>query len=179
MNEYVIHAKVKNNLLLSRILDRAENVNKFCAEENLCPSAVGELINMKTPALKARGWILLAQRLSDIFECDPEDLFTEEQRVAKLRSNSAFVEMSRQQVMEIADPLKMLEASDLVEKILSHPTLRHKEKKVLRLRYVNDMTLTEVAESFDVSIERVRQIEAKALRRLRDPHVSVARLLLP
>ena len=55
-------------------------------------------------------------------------------------------------------------------------TLTEREQKVLRLRFgMNDgraRTLEEVGKEFDVTRERIRQIEAKALRKLRHPSRS-------
>lgn len=55
-------------------------------------------------------------------------------------------------------------------------TLTDREQKVLRLRFgMNDgraRTLEEVGKEFDVTRERIRQIEAKALRKLRHPSRS-------
>ncbi|MEL0279908.1 MAG: RNA polymerase sigma factor RpoD [Gammaproteobacteria bacterium] len=61
--------------------------------------------------------------------------------------------------------------SDSTHDILSSLTPR--EAKVLRMRFGIDMntdhTLEEVGKQFDVTRERIRQIEAKALRKLRHP----------
>ncbi|MBR5152558.1 MAG: RNA polymerase sigma factor RpoD [Clostridia bacterium] len=55
-------------------------------------------------------------------------------------------------------------------------TLTEREEKVLRLRFGLDdgraRTLEEVGKEFDVTRERIRQIEAKALRKLRHPSRS-------
>jgi len=55
-------------------------------------------------------------------------------------------------------------------------TLSPREAKVLRMRFGIDMntdhTLEEVGKQFDVTRERIRQIEAKALRKLRHPSRS-------
>ena len=55
-------------------------------------------------------------------------------------------------------------------------TLTSREAKVLRLRFgLEDgrpRTLEEVGKEFDVTRERIRQIEAKALRKLRHPSRS-------
>jgi len=52
-------------------------------------------------------------------------------------------------------------------------TLSHREAKVLQLRFGidcdSDHTLEEVGKKFNVTRERIRQIEAKALRKLRHP----------
>ena len=55
-------------------------------------------------------------------------------------------------------------------------TLTDREKKVLMLRFGlidgRAHTLEEVGRTFDVTRERIRQIEAKALRKLRHPSRS-------
>jgi RNA polymerase primary sigma factor len=52
-------------------------------------------------------------------------------------------------------------------------TLSPKEEKVIRLRFGigcdREHTLEEIGQQFDVTRERIRQIEAKALRQLRSP----------
>jgi DNA-directed RNA polymerase sigma subunit (sigma70/sigma32) len=57
-------------------------------------------------------------------------------------------------------------------------TLTPREAKVLRMRFGIEMntdhTLEEVGKQFDVTRERIRQIEAKALRKLRHPHVRTS-----
>lgn len=65
----------------------------------------------------------------------------------------------------------------LKEQLLSVlDTLTPREEKVLRLRYGIDdgkpRTLEEVGKEFNVTRERIRQIEAKALRKLRHPSRS-------
>ena len=61
-----------------------------------------------------------------------------------------------------------------LEEVMS--TLTSREAKVLRLRFGLDdgkaRTLEEVGKEFDVTRERIRQIEAKALRKLRHPSRS-------
>ncbi|MEZ5538475.1 MAG: RNA polymerase sigma factor RpoD [Pseudomonadales bacterium] len=61
--------------------------------------------------------------------------------------------------------------SEATREVLSSLTAR--EAKVLRMRFGIDMntdhTLEEVGKQFDVTRERIRQIEAKALRKLRHP----------
>jgi RNA polymerase primary sigma factor len=63
---------------------------------------------------------------------------------------------------------------DVVKEILDGLTPR--EAKVLRMRFgiemASDHTLEEVGKQFDVTRERIRQIEAKALRKLKHPSRS-------
>jgi RNA polymerase primary sigma factor len=78
---------------------------------------------------------------------------------------------------KIASPLEFAIRNNLhlqVRKVLN--TLTDREEKVLRWRFGigehTDHTLEEVGQEFDVTRERIRQIEAKALRKLRHPSRS-------
>ncbi len=74
----------------------------------------------------------------------------------------------------IESPIDKATAEGLKEATLEIlQTLTPREAKVLRMRFGIDMntdhTLEEVGKQFDVTRERIRQIEAKALRKLRHP----------
>ena len=80
---------------------------------------------------------------------------------------------------EVSEPMEAATANSLreqLEKALS--MLTEREAKVLRLRFGFEdgktHTLEEVGKEFNVTRERVRQIESKALRRLRHPSKSKA-----
>jgi RNA polymerase primary sigma factor len=64
--------------------------------------------------------------------------------------------------------------ADQTRKVLA--TLTPREERVLRMRFGigmnTDHTLEEVGQQFSVTRERIRQIEAKALRKLRHPSRS-------
>lgn len=74
-------------------------------------------------------------------------------------------------------PSENVMGSSLVEQTeKALATLTPREEKVLRMRFGigerSDHTLEEVGQNFDVTRERIRQIEAKALRKLRHPSRS-------
>ncbi len=78
---------------------------------------------------------------------------------------------------KVASPLDSAIRKNLhhqVRRVLN--TLTEREEKVLRWRFgigeQTDHTLEEVGQEFDVTRERIRQIEAKALRKLRHPSRS-------
>jgi RNA polymerase primary sigma factor len=77
-------------------------------------------------------------------------------------------------IMSPAEAVIRLNLSEQTRKVLS--TLTPREEKVLRMRFGigerADHTLEEVGRDFDVTRERIRQIEAKALRKLRHPSRS-------
>ena len=80
-------------------------------------------------------------------------------------------------IINQAEAVISLNLSEQTRKVLA--TLTPREEKVLRMRFgigeKSDHTLEEVGQDFFVTRERIRQIEAKALRKLRHP--SRAKLL--
>ena len=79
-----------------------------------------------------------------------------------------------QQAVSPVDSATMEGLAEATQNMLAGLTSR--EAKVLRMRFGIDMntdhTLEEVGKQFDVTRERIRQIEAKALRKLRHPSRS-------
>jgi RNA polymerase primary sigma factor len=77
-------------------------------------------------------------------------------------------------VVAPAEAVVQLNLSEQTRKVLA--TLTPREEKVLKMRFgideKADHTLEEVGQNFDVTRERIRQIEAKALRKLRHPSRS-------
>jgi RNA polymerase primary sigma factor len=75
------------------------------------------------------------------------------------------------QTLSPADAAMALSLEEQTRKVLA--TLTPREEQILRLRFGigerSDYTLEEVGQRFAVTRERIRQIEAKALRKLRSP----------
>ncbi len=77
-------------------------------------------------------------------------------------------------VINPAEAIANLNLAEQTRRVLA--TLTPREEKVLRMRFgigeEADHTLEEVGQDFNVTRERIRQIEAKALRKLRHPSRS-------
>jgi len=77
-------------------------------------------------------------------------------------------------IVSPAEAVINMNLAEQTRKVLA--TLTPREEKVLRMRFgigeKSDHTLEEVGQDFEVTRERIRQIEAKALRKLRHPSRS-------
>ena len=73
------------------------------------------------------------------------------------------------------------EVSACVQELLDVLTTR--ESKVLRFRFGiglgSDSTLEEIAEMYDLTQERIRQIQMKAIRKLKNPELKLAEVFWP
>jgi|GEM_PF-1436929 RNA polymerase sigma factor (sigma-70 family) len=180
-----VEVRVRNNLILSRMEHRgiksvAELARKMGIESQ--KGMLGDLVNMTKAAKNESGtWHILALDLADFFECKPEELFSEFQQEIALEKNRSEAEMTYAEMQRLAsrrqEPVtpeleyaaKQLRSA--IDQALQMLTPR--EERVIRLRFGFDggegLTLDQVGELFGRSRERIRNIEARALRKLKHP----------
>lgn len=197
MKDYRVEIKVRNAPLL-RAMERAGFYTAMsCAKAaGIQPSELGRYLNLlETPIIygnkpglpcNEEGWrwrrsvIKLSKALRDL----PENLFPPQHIRKAIRSNRASVEMSLDEFARLPTSIVPLienhqtPEGDLIDRDLkvalkqALEELNPVEELVVRMRYGLDTdarTLDEVATEIDRSRERVRQIELKALRKLRKP----------
>lgn len=185
-NEYRIEIKVRNNILLDKVEKAGyKSIPVFCKTHGIMYSTLNDVINMTQSAMDSRGnWRTCVLKTADALQCSPENLFTEAQLNAQLKTNKKTMRVNEAEMrfMLEHDEPKFLEDSyaddqrdQMVQKMLL--TLTPREQKVIKMRmgldeYDHDHTLEECAVHFDVNRERIRQIEAQALRKLRHPSRS-------
>jgi RNA polymerase sigma factor (sigma-70 family) len=182
MTDYRVQIKVRNARLLRAIEKAGHQPGQIFARE-VGISYTGHLLpylNLKRTPFDENGDLRpCAEMLCVFLNRLPDELWSEEQRYP-LVTNAAEIELSAASVHELlaspsdcADPLSLLErkqAAQAVDALLD--TLTPREAEVLRLRHGIDgepMNLEEMAKAKGCSRERIRQIEAKALRKLRAP----------
>lgn len=179
MEEYRVDIKVRNNLILRKIESLGyKSPYEFCHQRGISYVSLLRFTNMKNPIFDSQGRIKpFIKKLCDTLNCLPEELFTATQMEASLETNKRTLEVKEAEMrflLDQQDQTKLLdqivedeELSYTVKKALS--TLSPREEKVIRLRFEDDLTLEETAKQLDVTRERIRQIEAKALRKLKHP----------
>ena len=187
MTDYRVQIKVRNARLLRAIEKAGHQPGQIFAREVGISYTVHLLpyLNLKRTPFDENGDLRpCAEKLCVFLNCLPDELWSEEQRYPLL-TNAAEIELSAASVHELlaspsdcADPLSLLEkkqAAQAVDALLD--TLTPREAEVLRLRHGIDgepMNLEEMAKAKRCSRERIRQIEAKALRKLRAPARQLA-----
>ena len=95
-------------------------------------------------------------------------------RMRRTRSSRGVSEASTRVVVSPAEAVINVNLKEQTAQVLRSLTAR--EEKVIKMRFGledgSEHTLEEVGQSFAVTRERIRQIEAKALRKLRHPSRS-------
>jgi RNA polymerase sigma factor (sigma-70 family) len=130
----------------------------------------------------ARGLKPTAENLAEFYGFSPNYLFPRDLYDVPDKYRSGRVEVPDEKVREMAriseerrleqstpsaqDRVEQKELEQSVREALNN--LMPRQEKILRLRFFEEASLEEVAEEFEVTKERIRLTEAKALRQLRD-----------
>jgi transcriptional regulator with XRE-family HTH domain len=189
MKEIEVEIKLRNNRLLQRRRELGLTQAELGERVGITAHTVGQYETMNMHPISTRdadlGWKPSALSLAEFFAVDPWELFPE--AIQQIRKSSARIEVDAadvgrlldgpSHVAELPGPAEAYDAEELravVDDALD--TLSPRERRVIDRRFGLDgeggSTLEEVAEEFGVGTERIRQIEAKAIRRMRHPAVS-------
>ena len=179
MDDLRLELRCRNNVLWHAIFDLHPSVSDFCRTHGISNSFVGRLLNLKEyPRRKDGEWWLSARRLSEVtgLGCDelfPETLYTTEafglRHVAEVPSIQ-YVPLSEAAHLMLPatqeDDVERQEVADLLRKGMIRLTPR--EQLVIDARMGEDeQTFRQVGETINLSSQRVRQIEANSLRKMR------------
>lgn len=145
---------------------------------------INKLIRIERQLLQELGRAPQAEEIAEIMEMPPEKV----REIMKIAQEPVSLEtpIGEEEDSHLGDfipdddalaPAEAAAFTMLKEQLISVlDTLTPREEKVLRLRFGLDdgrsRTLEEVGKEFNVTRERIRQIEAKALRKLRHPSRS-------
>ena len=166
--DFNLKVTVRNGRLLRAIRERYSSVADMCRKMGRSHQTVNKLITMKAVPYNSKGWTDLALDIAGMVGRDPEDLWPEHMRELRLRKSTSEVNLD-------LDDVKKLVQEGSSEKTISQlsalsqfsQNLSSRERDVLARRFAHDQSLDECAASLRVSRERVRQIEAKAFRKMR------------
>lgn len=181
IEDYRVDLKVRNNLLLTAIEQAGyKNVSQFSKAVGISASDVGEYVNLKVPPLNKEGHFRPnAQKIIDFLGVLPEDLWTHEQLTMELETNrahfgidkknlTALLERTATGILEFEEPEQALEHKELRAKVQEVLDCLTPREKMVLLQRTDDQTLETAANILEVTRERVRQIEMKGKRKMKN-----------
>jgi len=186
MKDYRVKITIRNERILSVMESMGfPSVRNLCEVNKLDYNRIVNIISGKIKPLNEKGELIpVVIKLLDTLDMTPEEAFTERQ-LQGFRKSSIIVKLEEKEMVKLANPIRNQEQK-LIETEVKHKlekainSLRPMEKTIIKLRYgINDSehTLEQIALIFNLSRERIRQIEKKALSRLRHPTNSTEILL--
>lgn len=174
--EYAVKITVRNGLILRQMKKLGiKSQVELSKLTGISLQTLNSLITLrKAPRNTYTGeWVDAAFALSSALQVEPEELWTSAQQGMALERNNYEINMSEEHVKHLAsgestDKLALGgEQSRILRGALSNLTPR--EEQVVRRRFFDDDSLEEIAGDWGVSKTRIRQIECKALRKMKHP----------
>ena len=180
--DYELTLKIRNAPLLNMMRSHGYNTAaELHRASGIAQNCIGGFLNLTYTAYVKDGFTprKTALRLADFFLVSVQELFPKDHLTSPLARNTFSTQVSSYQMTQLTnssaeDPMKLLEifeteGRDSFDDMLKGTTVTDREKSVLTMRLKNDLTLEETAQNLKVTRERIRQIEFKALRKLRHP----------
>ena len=189
VNPYLVKVSIRNNLIIKAIHKAGyRNVSQFCEQNGMAKTQLTELISFRTPPLTKEGEFREpAKKLMEGLCALPTELWTAEQLTMELKRNTSIKEVNLDAMLSVLG-INAEEALQMIEPPKPDEVLEEKEKaqvvgemldsltpreaRVLRMRFgigCDEHTLEEVGKKLDVTSERIRQMEVKALRKMKHP----------
>ena len=182
MNDYRVKITIRNERLLAAMEGMGyKSVAEFSRNQGLNSVKVREIFSGKIPPLDREGNPKeLTKEILEILNLTIEKAFTEKQ-LKGFKKHTFEVKIEEEKLLQIISPAKNQEIKVIEQEVKSKlseilSTLTPREEKILRMRFGigmnTDHTLEEVGRKFFVTRDRIRQIEARALRKLKHPSRS-------
>lgn len=173
--EYRVKVSVSNNLLIQAIENAGyKNQSDFARAIDCNASYINMLCGLRISPMTREGeFTKVANQVMEALGACPTDLWTEEQLTMNLKRSSSWSVMGREELNELMHgaPKSLLEsvAGQELKKAMDavRKTLTFREQQVIGMRFDDDKTMEECGKELGLSKEGVRNIEAKALRKIR------------
>jgi len=183
MKDYLLQIKIKNAPMIEIMrVHGYENAADLSRASGIQQTTIGSYLNLKlAPWSSSRNrWKLSIIKIADCLKVPIESLFPAQHLEKCLPRNSIEAEIDLKELEQLSqgklEPSiedRLLEESQINILDAALDSLLDREKKVLKMRhgigYPEAMTLHEIADEFSLTTERIRQIEYKALRKLKNP----------
>lgn len=182
--EFLVRVSVKNNRLHKMRTEAGLTVGQLREKTGVNLGTYAKLVGLRlSPKTKKGKWRIPVKRLAKFFKCCEEDLFPP--NLESVINPSASKEVRADEIAQLCAPQEQLRlmAPDPEQVIIGEEvkhalydelgTLTAREETVIRMRFglgdEKESTLEEIGKHFGVGRQRIREIEAKALHKLRHP----------
>lgn len=170
MSDYAVKITIKNGRILSRMRARGiESLAELARRAGIKYQTLIEIVALKKRPIGKRGkWLEGLENVAGVLKCDVEDLFSDAQREMALERNSGEIYLNEPEVMALTagNPERAYWIKTEAQRLLA--SIRDDRAKSVVMRHMDGETYDEIARDMGVCTERIRQIERKAMRQMRE-----------
>lgn len=173
MSDYAVKVSVRNGRILKHMKKAGfDTLTALATATGIHYPYISNMVALKIKPVDRHGqWTNNALKVAFALNVPPDELWSEAQQEMQLERNSTEVFMDETQVAGILSGQDMSRAIIMQQDVLKAiEYLKPREQSALKGIYYEGKTLGEIADDWGVTIERVRQIQYKALQKMR--HVS-------
>jgi len=187
--DYLARIKIQNGRIYKLMRNAGiANAAELARLANVDATTLSEILNFKKPPMTSKAqWRDPVKRIANVLCCSPEDMFSEEQVLLKIPTNTAERFYSRDDIMRLyasAETKRLEDIQNPVETFVSQDELKtlvkagldgltNRERKVVTMLFglngEKEIGPKEVATIMDCSLGLIDQIRQKAFRKLRNP----------
>jgi len=169
MKDFNVKITVRNNRLLQAIEDKFGTSAELARFLDVNPSKISAYVTMREKPVTEKGWSAAALDIASALGKYPSDLWPEHLQDVRLKSATATLELSADEVTQIAQSgsFDRAEARDLILKMAEGLPPRLHDFLCWRVSDGASATLDECGDYLGVTRERARQIEIKMMRKMR------------
>jgi RNA polymerase sigma factor (sigma-70 family) len=182
MSDYRVKITIRNDRLLKAIEDAGyKSSREFAIHNAINYERVGRLIRGSEKPIDKYGNITKnCSEILSLLNKTLKECFTERQ-LEGFKKNTFETKVAEEQLMQLVNPVKSHELKIIEQDVqfslseIFSKYLTPREEKILRMRFGiglnTDHTYEEISLDCQISKERVRQIEQRAIRKLKHPSV--------
>lgn len=170
MKELRIELRIKNKLLYDAITEQFSSIAKFCDASHTTYTTVCAYVSLsRSPYRKNATFTSTAWKIADFLFVEPEILFPE--KLYNIVRNKIIIETGLQNVDHIRSARSLYNTEndgDLKDAVNSAIlTLTPREQDIIRKHFFEGKSFQQIGDEYNCHRERIRQIELKALAKLR------------
>lgn len=167
--DYAVTVTIRNGRILSRMRAKGiKSLSELAEKAGIPYSKLCGIVALKERPIGVRGaWKAGIENVAGVLGCDVDDLFTDAQRENLLERNSGEIYLDEPEAMELTsgDPERAYWIKAEAQRLLG--AIKSDRARDIVVRHIEGDTFKEIADDYGLSMERVRQIEAKAKREMR------------
>ena len=171
MNDYLVTMRIKNGRVHTAMRKSGiGSVNELSKLAGVSPVYIGKILNFKvSPFIKPGIWRDPVLKICEVLAYSPAELFPNHLQF-EVPTNKIEAMMDQEQMNQLCCATPQLAINELHETFDEiFDNLTDRESEIIKKRFYEERTIDSIAKEIGVTGNRIRAIEQKALRKMRDP----------